>query len=80
MPTVAGEAVVAFVDVARCERLVPVASRSFFRRSGLSVTAQLAGFQVAVVRRAVLLPVLDETQSCREGLKARVAVKGAQLR
>src|SRR5882762_6970645 len=45
-----------------------------------SVARQLAVFEIAIIRRTVLLPVFHQSQSCREGLKARVPVEGLQPR
>jgi len=45
----------------------------------MSVTRQLAVFEIAVIGRAVLLPVFHPANSCGEGLEARVLPESAQL-
>ena len=50
------------------------------RSATLSVTRQLAVFEITLVRRAVLLPVLHQTQSRRESLEAWILSERAHLR
>src|SRR5260370_18571186 len=53
--------------------------RKPFSTKSLSVTRQLAVFQIAIIRWTELLPVLHQAQACFKRLDARVLPQGAQL-
>jgi hypothetical protein len=66
-------------DVSRLRRRFSISS-PYLGASVKSMASQFAIFEIAIVRWAVLLPVLHEAQACGVGLETGISTEGAHTR